>query len=246
MYVIRSVTSAPSMSEGTGSVMPPRQKEATATAEPGRVQLAARAADTLREMISHGTLLPGEKIHQVDVAQKVGVSRSPLREALRTLEGEGLVKYETNRGYVVSRLRMNELAEIYRMRALLEAEMVTHIKTADPDSLDALQQCVSTMTASAQEGDFEQLVVSHRKFQNIFLALSGLKLFLIEFQRLSNMVDSYNAPHRLSPAMAKQVIRTHRAIVRALRAGDLEKMREVVAEMPQFTVHVVVGLPNWE
>ena len=85
MAVSNGITSAPKGSE------PP-------------AQLARRAADAVRDMIRRGDLLPGEKVHQVDVAKIAGISRSPLREALRTLEAEGLVRYESNRGYVVSRL----------------------------------------------------------------------------------------------------------------------------------------------
>jgi DNA-binding transcriptional MocR family regulator len=85
----------------------------TASGDEQPVQLTLQAAEIIRDLIRRGELLPGEKIHQVEVARNAGVSRSPLREALRTLAAEGLVKYETNRGYVVSRLRMEELAEIY-------------------------------------------------------------------------------------------------------------------------------------
>lgn len=196
-------------------------------------------------MIGRGELLPGEKVRQIEVAQRAGVSRSPLREALRTLEGEGLVKYETNRGYVVSRLGMRELAEIFRMRNILETEMVAHIKSADPDSLDALEKHLQEMNAAAQDGDFGRLMVAYRAFQTVYLGLSGLSIFLSEVQRLWNMSDTYNAIHTLPPAVAKRIIRDHKAIVRALRMGDLDKMREVVAQTPQINEHVVVGLPTW-
>jgi DNA-binding GntR family transcriptional regulator len=61
------------------------------------------AAAQIRGLIIDGVLLPGEKVRQADLAAKIGVSRSPLREALRTLESERVVSYEINRGYVVAR-----------------------------------------------------------------------------------------------------------------------------------------------
>jgi DNA-binding GntR family transcriptional regulator len=225
--------------------MPPHRREAETTSETEPVQLASRAADTIREMIARGELLPGEKIRQIEVAQMAGVSRSPLREALRMLEGEGLVKYETNRGYVVSRLGMSELAEIYRMRSLLESEMVAHINSADPESLEVLEQHLQTMSAAAAESDFDQLMIAYRAFHQVYLRLSGMPIFLGEVQRLWNMTDSYYAIHTLPPATARRIIRDHRAILRALRTGDLPKMREIVAQMPQINEYVVVGLPPW-
>src|SRR6201988_2017021 len=80
----------------------------------GTPQLTLEAADQIRDLIVRRVLLPGEKIRQVELANRVGVSRSPLREALRTLESEGIVSYEINRGYVVSRLDRHDLEQIYR------------------------------------------------------------------------------------------------------------------------------------
>ena len=72
------------------------------TSEP--IQLTLLAATRIRGLVMDGILLPGEKLRQLELAEQIGVSRSPLREALRTLESEGILTYEVNRGYVVARL----------------------------------------------------------------------------------------------------------------------------------------------
>src|ERR1700747_1025824 len=74
----------------------------SADAEP--LQLTLEAAAQIRGLIIDRVLLPGEKIRQVELADRIGVSRSPLREALRTLESEGVVAYGINRRYVVAKL----------------------------------------------------------------------------------------------------------------------------------------------
>ncbi|HJY60431.1 MAG TPA: GntR family transcriptional regulator, partial [Streptosporangiaceae bacterium] len=94
----------------------------SADAEP--LQLTLEAAAQIRGLIIDRVLLPGEKIRQVELAERIGVSRSPLREALRTLESEGVVAYEINRGYVVAKLDDDDLAQIHRMRTLLEDELL--------------------------------------------------------------------------------------------------------------------------
>src|SRR5580704_4747426 len=76
--------------------------EKSADAEP--LQLTLEAAAQIRGLIIDRVLLPGEKIRQVELAERIGVSRSPLREALRTLESEGVVAYEINRGSAAARL----------------------------------------------------------------------------------------------------------------------------------------------
>src|SRR5258705_13989902 len=103
-------------SEAAGEATVPRQSEAA--------ELTKQAADRIRDLIVRRQLLPGEKIGQVELARRLGVSRSPLREALRTLESEGIVTYEKNRGYLVARLDADELAQVYRLRAILEAELL--------------------------------------------------------------------------------------------------------------------------
>ena len=92
----------------------------SADAEP--LQLTLEAAAQIRGLIIDRVLLPGEKIRQVELAERIGVSRSPLREALRTLESEGVVAYEINRGYVVAKLDDDEkgLGDIIARLALEE------------------------------------------------------------------------------------------------------------------------------
>lgn len=78
--------------------------------------LAAR----LRDEIADGTLVPGQALRQEELAARLGVSRSPLREALRQLQAQGLIVYEPNRGAVVSALTPDDIRQIYEIRRLLE------------------------------------------------------------------------------------------------------------------------------
>lgn len=208
------------------------------------VQLAQQAADILRDLIRRGELLPGEKIHQVEVARNAGVSRSPLREALRTLEAEGLVKYETNRGYVVSRLRMEELVEIYQLRILIETEMMRHLTQPSEAVLDRMELRLTEMEAAIDRSDFPALTIAFREFHEEIFRISGLNVFLREVQRLWKMTDSYNATHSLPATVAKLILRNHRQILKSLRAGHLDKAREVAAVLPQINEQVIIGYPK--
>jgi DNA-binding GntR family transcriptional regulator len=76
----------------------------------------------LRKRIVEATLRPGDQIFADAIAEELHVSRIPVREALRVLEGEGQVFYEPHRGYFVAELRLRDLRELYLMRELLEAE----------------------------------------------------------------------------------------------------------------------------
>ena len=207
------------------------------------VQLASQATATIREMIVTGQLLPGQKIHQVDVARLLGVSRSPLREALRTLEGEGLVKYETNRGYVVTRLDMNQLAEIFQLRNVIEDELIVHIGAADEAALEKLRAHLAEIEAATDARDFDALTGAVRQFRVVIYELSNLPIFLKELQRLWKRTDLYSAQHVLPSA--QRVIRDHRAIIEAMEAGHLARVRKLLLGLRELNDQVVVGLPRW-
>jgi DNA-binding GntR family transcriptional regulator len=214
-----------------------------ATEDEQPVQLTLQAAEIIRDLIRRGELLPGEKIHQVEVAKNAGVSRSPLREALRTLAAEGLVKYETNRGYVVNRLRMEELAEIYDLRRLVEAEMMRHLTKPGEEVLQRMAGHLADMESAIETGDFTGLTAAYREFHEEMFRLSGRKIFLSEVQRLWMMTDSYNAVHALPPATAQRILRDHRQILKSLRAGNLDRVRAIVDALPQINEQVIVGFP---
>ncbi|HEX4251354.1 MAG TPA: GntR family transcriptional regulator, partial [Pseudonocardia sp.] len=86
--------------------------------------LAEQAVMAVRELIHDGQLLPGQPIRQVAIAERLGMSRVPLREALQNLQAEGLVRPSATGGFVVTRLSSTELAEFYLMRRLLETELL--------------------------------------------------------------------------------------------------------------------------
>jgi DNA-binding GntR family transcriptional regulator len=102
-----------------------------------------RVADHLRAAILGGEIGPGERVRQEDVAQQLGASRIPVREALRMLEAEGLVEHETNKGARVPRLDRHEVDVIYQMRERLEplalGESLPHLSADDHARLAGIQ-----------------------------------------------------------------------------------------------------------
>jgi DNA-binding GntR family transcriptional regulator len=92
----------------------------------------------LRVFLASGRLLPGQQLVQEDLAEDLGVSRVPIRESLKILEGEGHVTYHPNRGYFVTELSADDLSELYRIRQILEAEALAQavVEVSDADIAD--------------------------------------------------------------------------------------------------------------
>jgi DNA-binding GntR family transcriptional regulator len=195
------------------------------TSEP--IQLTFRAATLIRGMVFDGILLPGEKVRQVELAERIGVSRSPLREALRTLESEGLLSYEMNRGYVVARLEPGDIAEFYQMRALLEHELIRSIARPAKEVLDTLEKHNETMMAAIAKEDIAEIMRANRDFHFTIFELSPMKQFRREINRLWQLSEGYRQWWWHIPDAAARIDREHRQIIRTLRRFDLDRLIEL-------------------
>jgi DNA-binding GntR family transcriptional regulator len=111
---------------------------------------SAKVVTYLRDLILRGELRPGDRIRQEDIAERLGASRLPVREALRMLEAEGLTEHEPNKGARVPRLSMHEVDVIYRMRERLEplalAESLPQLTDDDHTRLEDVQRQIEANT----------------------------------------------------------------------------------------------------
>jgi len=212
------------------------------TSEP--IQLTLQAAAVIRGMVFDGALLPGEKVRQVELAERIGVSRSPLREALRILESEGLLSYEINRGYVVARLEPSDIAEIYHMRALLEHELMMSIARPGKDVLDVLEKHNETMMAAIGQKDIAEIMRANRDFHLTIFELSPMKQYRREITRLWQLSEGYRQHwwwHM--PDAAARIDREHKQIIRTLRRFDLERLVQL-CDAHRVGGHEGIGVTN--
>ena len=181
--------------------------------------LTLRATDELRELIAFGRLSPGEQVRQEDLATRLGVSRSPLREALRTLEQEGLLQHEPRRGYFVARLDPDELSQVYRMRELLERELLRASRSPSAVDLRRLRSSNVEIDAAMRDGSVIRMLRANRDFHFLVFALSPLDLVCREVQRLWRLSEPYQATYLWNPATRERIVAEHEAIVDALERG---------------------------
>jgi DNA-binding GntR family transcriptional regulator len=192
------------------------------------LQLTLQAAAHIRGLIIDRILLPGEKIRQVELAGRIGVSRSPLREALRTLESEGVVAYHVNRGYVVARLDDDDLAQIHRMRATFERELLFTIERPPSRVLTELAQINATMIEAIDRQDFADVLRLNREFHFAIFDLSPLRQFRREAQRLWQLSEGHSAQWWWrTPEARTRIDAEHLEIIALLDAFDLDQLVEV-------------------
>lgn len=210
--------------------MSPRSRsipDVSSTERPSTAQGVVLAQ--LRQMIVNGDLAPGDPIRQDAVAERLNISRLPLREALKVLEGEGQVVYWPHRGYRVRKLSIEDLLEVYRLRELLESEAVREsVAKMSDDQLTRIVQAESEFERAHALDDVTAMMATNRLFH--FTILEGaLMPRLMQFVRiLWDSTDAYRSIYYYDARNRRLVIREHRATIRAIKSGDAEKVVQLL------------------
>jgi DNA-binding GntR family transcriptional regulator len=199
----------------------------TAAARPGTT--AQHAVDSLRRAIVAGEIRPGERVRQDEVAERLGVSLAPVREALAVLEQEGQVSYQPRRGYAVTELDLGDLREIYALRELIEARAARHaLPLLDAEALDRVAQAARECVAAADRGDVAAELEANRRFHFALLEAPGQPHALRLVRLLWDSTETYRAMYYNAPEARAEAAASHERILAALHAGDAERL---VAEL---------------
>lgn len=187
-----------------------------------------RALQFLRRKIGNGELFPGEQLRQQEMAEELGISRVPLREALNVLADQGLLLHRPNQGYFVVKRAPNEQTQITRMLQLLEDELLKSIQWPDVERLQRLVALNQEMLRVSQLEDWAPLVRLNREFHIQIFDLSPHKLILDEVKRLWALADMYIATKFSDQAARLQTCAEHDAIIESLKGGDHDACIQVM------------------
>ena len=186
-----------------------------------REQLSDEVAARLRTDIMTGTLRPGTFIRLDETAAQLGVSITPVREALRTLRGEGMVQLEPHRGHVVVPLTRGDIEDIFWLQGTIAKELAAtaaeRITDADVDELEGLN---NAFAAAVEQGDAEAVVAAEFVFHRAFNRATGrikLAWFLLHVARY--------LPGQLYASDSKwgvAAVARHRELIAALRRHDVD------------------------
>lgn len=181
----------------------------------------ARAVAALRTAILEGELQPGQRISQEAWAERVGVSPIPLREALGTLAGEGLVTYRPRRGYAVTELDLADLEEVYRLRTLLETDALRRgVPHATDDDVQRLRDAAAACAAAAADGDVVAQLAANRSFHDALHGLAGSTALVRLVDQLWDTTEAYRALYYALPGEADAADEAHDALVAAVARRD--------------------------
>lgn len=195
--------------------------------EKDRATLQYKVTTKLREVILKGHFKMGDRLIQEEWAAKLGVSRMPIREALRQLEVEGLVRNEPRRGAIVTPISVEDIEEIYQLRALLEGKAVElslpHLTEENIKNLEELYE--EMILLNGKEADVEKYMKLNAAFHR--LLREGCK-----WRRIHSMIDTLwkgiplQTPSLLSDHI-KEAHREHRLMLDYIHENDTQKLKEI-------------------
>ncbi|WP_165974576.1 GntR family transcriptional regulator [Nonomuraea deserti] len=177
----------------------------------------------LRDALIRGELEAGQVLSQVQLAERYGVSRTPLREALRLLEREGLVVSEPRRRVRVAPFSIEDLDQIYALRISLEilALRLTLPRLTD-EAIARIAELEQTMRRHAENHDYDAWHEPHREFHRSCLTLAGDRL-LADIERAADHAERYRFSYTTQvPTAWGQGLREHHEILVAVRDRDVE------------------------
>lgn len=185
----------------------------------------------LRNQIFDGTLQPGVRIVESRLARELGISQTPVREALRELEQMGLVVSYPNRGSSVRRIEPQDAEEMYTLRAHLEAMAIDlALPKITNDDLATLDSLIDGMIEAGENQDPELLTELDTRFHEFILERSGHRLLLRTWQSISPLNWTMMTVIRLKDRNLRELAERHRPIVDALRTGNSEKAELAIRE----------------
>lgn len=191
----------------------------------GPATTSEHVLEALRGAIVAGELRPGQRVLQEDLAERLGVSVAPVREALRTLEQEGQVTYLPRRGYFVTELHVEDLEEIYDLRRLLEERAArAALPTLDADALERIAAAAADCVASARAGDVAAELEANRRFHFTLLDAPGQAHTMRIIRVLWDSTEAYRALYYNLPEERDASTAAHDRIMAALRAGDADAL----------------------
>lgn len=175
----------------------------------------------LERLMLAGDLPAGTKLNEAAIAQMLGVSRGPVREAFRALEESGLVRLEKNRGVFVRRIDLAEADEIYELRAVLDEYAGRRVaQTITPTALRALRALVERMDKAAAREDLDGYHRANVEFHDALVALAGNGKLLLTYRRLVNELHLYRRATLAQAGALPVSAREHHAIVDRIAAGQ--------------------------
>ena len=180
--------------------------------------LRETVCEVLRDAIRRGILEPGERLMEVQLAEELGISRTPVREAIRKLEQEGYVIMMPRRGTYVSSVSVHDVKEIFEIRTALER--------IEPEELEKLRALLTEIEGHIKRNDIDKIVATDIAFHGLLYQVSRNERLVTIISNLKEQLARFRTLSMSYPGRLQETLEEHRAMVEAIAAGDVDAARD--------------------
>ena len=183
--------------------------------------------EELKMQILTGAIIPGTRMMEVELAEEMGVSRTPIREAIRKLEKEGLVTIEPRRGAYASMISTEDMVEILEVRQDLEGLAAFFAaERMQPAQLDELKEVSSNYNEAVTRGSMEDMIKYDTRFHRIIVDSCHNKILVQMIEQLQELVLRFRYIYYDNFKRAENMPEEHEAILKAIESKDANLARE--------------------
>ena len=186
--------------------------------------------EELKAQILKGDIKPGTRMMEVELAEVLGVSRTPVREAIRKLEKEGLVKIEPRRGAYASELSVKDMVDILEVRQSMEGLAAYYCaQRINDEQKEQLRDYALAFNEAVEEGVYEDMISYDTKFHHLIVECCDNDILVHMVEQLQELVLRFRYLYYSDFKRAEQMPAEHHEIFEAVASGDAERAREASA-----------------
>jgi len=209
-----------------------------------RSDLAHKAYMGMRQMLLYNEILPGQKIKYQDMADRLGVSITPVIHALKWLEFKNIVRYEHNKGYYINEADPQEIKEIYETRIVLEVAILSKTLThLDDNGIQRLRTSLDAFEEKVKEADYYGRLISDMKFHFTLASLSQCRVQLRILEELFDLLFLRYSRNLVITSISETSLQEHHQIMDSLVARDLPRLQQTLSShLENVKDHIIFNL----
>lgn len=193
------------------------------------VNLAEQVYQELRKEILDGVLEKGKQLTEISLSEKLGVSRTPVREAMKQLEAEGLVELRPNRGAIVCGILTQDIKDIYEIRSLIEGRCAEKAALkATKEEIDQLRETTDLTEFYLSRLDYDRMTAMDDRFHSQIYTMSGSRMYQKILAELHVYVESVREKSIKEPGRGCLMLKEHRDVLAAIEEKDAKKAGELM------------------
>jgi DNA-binding GntR family transcriptional regulator len=203
--------------------------------------LREKILETIRDAILKGSMRPGERVSEPDLAERFGISRTPIREAFRQLESEGYLEVIPRKGAIVASLSARDIEEFYAIKIILEgfAARMAAEKLTDKE-IERLEAINERLAQIADEGDVKGFFRVHNEFHEVFIRAAGNDKLLEMITQLVMRFKRLRLASLSQPGRMEISVEEHRNMIAAFKAHDGERADNLVRHAATIGADVLI------